>query len=475
MMRGVNGRLAGLGLVGCLVAGCGARTDLAAWLDEDPPAGDARAEAEPADATIPDGGASAEAGSSDVATEAAIAGDAADAADAGPLLPDAGDAADAADAGPLCTDLQTAANCGTCGQGCGGDWYCNAGQCQAVPSAAFCGVLGGATVDLSSDNANCGGCGQSCADTCTAGRCVTTVASGQDRPIDIAVDDAHLYWLNEGQGADGSVMQADLDGGALIALATGLDVPTALALDGTSVYWTNYGPDACPAGGPCVSQGTVMKVPIGGGAVTTLASGQVHPQGIAVDTTSVYFTTDTQIMKVPLGGGAVTVVSDSCASASSAPPEPHMAVGAGNVYFTAVGKVWKAPVSGGACTLAGGGPTAATAIALDTTTLYWAGGNSATGNTALAGGRFNWFAPPDNEPPDAYAIAVDTQSLYYTAGYGSSRRGGAPPYLGALMKGAASGGTVINLAIGHPVGVAVGAKGVYWTDLDGTIREVTPK
>jgi hypothetical protein len=48
------------------------------------------------------------------------------------------------------------------------------------------------------------------------------------------------------------------------------------------VYWTNYG-------------GTVMKLSLGGGSPTTLASGQTSPEvfpcTIAVDTTSVYWNT----------------------------------------------------------------------------------------------------------------------------------------------------------------------------------------
>ena len=67
------------------------------------------------------------------------------------------------------------------------------------------------------------------------------------------------------------------DGGAPIVLASGQVFPNAIAVDATSVYWTTG------------SGGSVMKVPLTGGVPTTLASGQATPDGIAVDATSVYW------------------------------------------------------------------------------------------------------------------------------------------------------------------------------------------
>jgi hypothetical protein len=58
------------------------------------------------------------------------------------------------------------------------------------------------------------------------------------------------------------------------------------------VYWANWGTDFNSR-----KDGTVMKVAIAGGATTQLASHQHFPWGIAIDGTSVYWTT--------IGGGTV--------------------------------------------------------------------------------------------------------------------------------------------------------------------------
>ena len=51
-----------------------------------------------------------------------------------------------------------------------------------------------------------------------------------------------------------------------------------------------------------------MKVPLGGGSPTTLASGQYF-MDIAVDATSVYWMAGSAVMKVPLGGGSPTTLA----------------------------------------------------------------------------------------------------------------------------------------------------------------------
>jgi hypothetical protein len=74
------------------------------------------------------------------------------------------------------------------------------------------------------------------------------------------------------------------------ATASGQEnISAAIAVDATSVYW-----------GYALMPLAVLKVPLGGGTPTTLASAQGEPTGVVVDSTSVYWTDGTAgtLMKV---------------------------------------------------------------------------------------------------------------------------------------------------------------------------------
>jgi len=81
-------------------------------------------------------------------------------------------------------------------------------------------------------------------------------------------------------------------GGSLSAWAERLSALRGVeAVDATRVYWVDL-------------QGNVLGAPIGGRAVTTLATGQDSPEAIAVDSTGVYWMNNGNgspgsIMKLP--------------------------------------------------------------------------------------------------------------------------------------------------------------------------------
>jgi hypothetical protein len=99
------------------------------------------------------------------------------------------------------------------------------------------------------------------------------------------------------------VMKVPLGGGAITTLVSTGGYSLSIAVDATSVYWTG--------------NRTVMSVPKGGGSPTTLASKLCFPLGLVVDTTTVYLEsggcadagrpdlTVEDVMSIPKGGGTL--------------------------------------------------------------------------------------------------------------------------------------------------------------------------
>ena len=148
---------------------------------------------------------------------------------------------------------------------------------------------------------------------------ITQLADGQPSPTHVAVDATYLYWTNH-VAPNGSIMRVPLTGGAPEPVVSNQAQPYGLAVDATNIYWTNTG------------AGTVMQMPLGGGAPITLAQGQVSPYSLVVDEGNVYFTTfdggqSGTIMKVPIGGGIPEI---KLADATSY----NIAVDATSVYYT---------------------------------------------------------------------------------------------------------------------------------------------
>jgi hypothetical protein len=71
-------------------------------------------------------------------------------------------------------------------------------------------------------------------------------------------------------------------GGTPKVLASSIGM-ARLAIDASSAYVS-----AAPAVAG-TNDGSILRVPLGGGTTTTLASGLTTPEGIAVDGSSVYF------------------------------------------------------------------------------------------------------------------------------------------------------------------------------------------
>lgn len=95
---------------------------------------------------------------------------------------------------------------------------------------------------------------------------------------DCAIDSARIYVVD---ATNNTVLAVDHALTQTITYSSTEAKPSALALDATYVYWTNLG------------DGTVKRtLKAGGGAVETIASGQVNPTRIAVNSRAVFWTTN---------------------------------------------------------------------------------------------------------------------------------------------------------------------------------------
>jgi hypothetical protein len=129
----------------------------------------------------------------------------------------------------------------------------------------------------------------------------TVIAEHLDTPAALAVTDDALYWVEAGSmatytpggvsssvnlGTLGRVVRAAHDGSAPLVLAQGLVQPRACAVDATHVYWSNRGTagGATPDAVTYVSDGSVMRVALGGGVPETIVP--------AIDAADLFLTDD---------------------------------------------------------------------------------------------------------------------------------------------------------------------------------------
>lgn len=190
-----------------------------------------------------------------------------------------------------------------------------------------------------------------------SGGAPTALATEQPWAHGIAIDAANIYWTNTVSMDQGSVNTMPIGGGAPTTLAAQQDSPHSIAVAGGSVFWATL------VG--------VMRVPIGGGSATVAADG-AFPGALTADGTHLYWANSGypggKIMKLPLAGGdAIELVPTSHDSVVG------VAVDDTSVYWTTIeaGAVMKVGLDGGATTQLVSRQVQPRAIVADATSLYW--------------------------------------------------------------------------------------------------------
>jgi hypothetical protein len=319
-------------------------------------------------------------------------------------------------------------------------------------------------------------CTPSCAGTCTAGKCFVTLSTntvgGPDQGgSELVLDNTKLYWVENTRNIE-SVPTA---GGATTTLASFTYYPEGLAVDTSHVFWASSSFS--------LDGGFIESAPTSGGSPATIASGLSNPAAIATDGTNVYFTAATAtsycsagvtpctgyVLSMPVGGGTISTLASSPGLGVS------LFLAHGQLYWTTGdGRVLTVPTSGGTPRQLAYEVTYGLAVVADQAAAYWTNSAGEVKRLPLDGGKPTVLAA--GQTPIA-ALAVDESSVYWINLSGTCSVPGAPC---GVLKVPIDGGPVT--VIPSPDGGAFDGLAVDDTSLyllvqssSTSIVKVTPK
>jgi hypothetical protein len=318
----------------------------------------------------------------------------------------------------------------------------NGGFCTPDCTGIVCGSDG--------CNGSCGGCEPG--DSCAAGVCQSSgpILIATANPSGLAIDANSIYWGDRGADSSNShILKAPIGGGAISTLAGGQNEVWQLAADGENVYWVDR------------AGGSIQQVPASGGSVITVASGQVNPWGIAVDASSVFWVAGDSygatVVSAPIGGGQLVTL------ASNQADPIDIATDGVNVYWDSYfdGSVVQIPVSGGTPLTIAGSDGSAYGLTTDGSNVYWIGGQTLC-QIPVGGGAVVTISADIDAPQ---YVAVSKGQIYLTteSGYVLS----APIGGGMIATLFSTGGNIAN-------DIAVDANNVYfdWFGMPGEVVQL---
>ncbi len=305
--------------------------------------------------------------------------------------------------------------------------------------------------DLTLDPRSCGACGHDClGGACLLGQCQPfQIAQNLHGPFWLTLDATTVYWTELGDPTTNSVRQCRKDGSGLITLATAPGTFGGIVVDGKNAYWSHQ------TQGPI--QISVERTPLAPAApsvteVTNLL-GAFYAGGVAVDATTVYFTTNSLVAGAPKNGtmvSAQTVLSP----VDGTGPVP-LATDGSTLFLASQSGLYTgtATLSLPALVPVKASSIGASDIAINGTRVFGAG-DSTVWSLPIAGGPTSTFT---TQELGAGGVAVDTTTVYFTT---ATEVRATPIAGGGPIKVLARGYT----QLGH---IAADGTAVYFTDFNG--------
>lgn len=251
-------------------------------------------------------------------------------------------------------------------------------------------------------------------------------------------------------------ISANLCTQTIVTLATGLSNPNGVNIDSNCVYWIEYG------------SGSLKKVPVSGGSVTTLVSGLNSPTGLVLGVNDAYFGENVglnaaRIKKVSKMGGSVTTIVSNLYSISK------LCFDNDYIYFTDFegGKIQKLPISGGSVTTLSSQTSSPSGIIVDSNFVYWVEFTNpgALKKVSKTGGSTTTLSNNSN----TIGIAIDNNYVYWAENVYSNQ--------GKINKVPVGGGSNIILAGGlnYAWDLCIDNNNAYWVEYrtNGAIKQAS--
>ncbi len=179
------------------------------------------------------------------------------------------------------------------------------------------------------------------------------IASGQAYPLSLAKDGTSLYWTAH-EGA--ALYSTPLGGAGPVTQVATLVGPRRIAVAGSYAYVTQL-------------NGTLSRISLGAGTIDVLAAGLGDPWGLVVDDTNVYVRLAAgSIISVPIAGGAQKTLASNLDSRVDISLD-----GANLLYGSQTSLLRTSVVSGGKANVSS---NPATAVAPDASALFWVDASS---------------------------------------------------------------------------------------------------